>query len=331
MTPLISFIIPAYNIPEPLLRRSVDSIRTLSLSTHERQIIIVDDGSDSPVSNLWADDPTVVLMRQANAGLSAARNAALAIASATYVQLLDADDQLIGTYYDRCISILRQEQPDILKFDYTGDPSPAKQAIHYKTYESGAHFMIHNNLQPGACAYIFRRSTADGLTFTEGIYHEDEEFTPLLFLRAGKTIITNAPAYFYDSRPGSITQYVDPDKLRKRLADFYGVILRLKNHLLTLKKENGKSLSVRALQRRIDQAAMDYIINVLRLNRQAYPNLTPLARYKHLHQALNTAITQMQADQLFPLPPASYTSNYSRFRRIANSSLLRKILCIKKL
>ena len=44
--PLVSFIITAYNIPVVMLRECVESITNLSLSVTEREIIIIDDGSD---------------------------------------------------------------------------------------------------------------------------------------------------------------------------------------------------------------------------------------------------------------------------------------------
>ena len=46
--PLISFIITAYNIPAELLIECIKSILAMSLSAHEREIIVVDDGSQTP-------------------------------------------------------------------------------------------------------------------------------------------------------------------------------------------------------------------------------------------------------------------------------------------
>ena len=43
---LISFIIPVYNIPTNMLYDCLNSIINLSLRRFEREIIIIDDGSD---------------------------------------------------------------------------------------------------------------------------------------------------------------------------------------------------------------------------------------------------------------------------------------------
>ena len=45
--PLVSFILTDYNLPTELLCEAIDSILRLSLRSTEREIIIVDDGSDS--------------------------------------------------------------------------------------------------------------------------------------------------------------------------------------------------------------------------------------------------------------------------------------------
>jgi glycosyltransferase involved in cell wall biosynthesis len=59
-------------------------------------VIVVDDGSTDPATHeaLDALPPEVEVIRQANAGLSAARNAGLRRADTPYLIVLDADDRL---------------------------------------------------------------------------------------------------------------------------------------------------------------------------------------------------------------------------------------------
>src|SRR5699024_4338971 len=57
-----------------------------------------------------------------------------------------------------------------------------------------------------AWMYAFRRTVIDGdqpLRF-RSVIHEDELFTPALFLRAGRTIVTNKLLVRHRLRPGSI-------------------------------------------------------------------------------------------------------------------------------
>lgn len=51
--PLVSFIVTYYNEPLSLLRECLDSILSLSLSGDDREILLIDDGSDdSPLNEL---------------------------------------------------------------------------------------------------------------------------------------------------------------------------------------------------------------------------------------------------------------------------------------
>jgi len=87
----ISVVIPLYN-KEDYIRRALDSV--LEQSYQANEIIVVDDGStDASASIIKQEYPTVRLITQANAGVSAARNKGIELASNGLVALLDADDQ----------------------------------------------------------------------------------------------------------------------------------------------------------------------------------------------------------------------------------------------
>ena len=73
--PLVSFIITYYNESVDMLKECVNSILSLSLNAAERQIIVVDDGSDvSPIDLLIELSSDIIYVRQPNLGLSRARN-----------------------------------------------------------------------------------------------------------------------------------------------------------------------------------------------------------------------------------------------------------------
>ena len=91
MNPLVSVIIPAYNV-STTLRETLDCVCQQTYS--EIEVIVVDDGSiDSTVDVvLNYPDARVSLTRISHRGACAARNAGLAKASGVYVQFLDAND-----------------------------------------------------------------------------------------------------------------------------------------------------------------------------------------------------------------------------------------------
>lgn len=91
---LVSVIMPVYNAAA-WLRRSIGSV--LAQSHVRLELIAVDDGSqDGSLALLESlarhDSRLRVLPLPANAGVAAARNAAIAVAQGNYVAFLDADD-----------------------------------------------------------------------------------------------------------------------------------------------------------------------------------------------------------------------------------------------
>lgn len=88
--PFISFIVPVYNVPTEMLCECLHSLFSLALQAHDVQIIVVDDGCDYDITQGWqpAWIERVTLIRQANQGLSMARNNALAVATGNTYSLL---------------------------------------------------------------------------------------------------------------------------------------------------------------------------------------------------------------------------------------------------
>ena len=93
--PLVSVVIPAYNGGKTL-KKCLDSVLCQSYS--HIQVIVVNDGSTDDTGALLdayaARDHRVLALHQPNAGVSAARNSALAHCEGVYVQFADCDDAL---------------------------------------------------------------------------------------------------------------------------------------------------------------------------------------------------------------------------------------------
>lgn len=91
--PLVSVIIPAYNA-ELFIEETLQSVLSQTYKTIE--VLVVDDGSDDRtpeiVERYARQDSRITLLRQANRGVAAARNLAIAQSTGDYTAPIDADD-----------------------------------------------------------------------------------------------------------------------------------------------------------------------------------------------------------------------------------------------
>ena len=313
--PLVSFILTYYNLPVKMLCECIDSILALPLRPDEREIIIVDDGSaTSIVDRLATYEKDILYVRQSNQGLSGARNTGIQMAKGDFLQFVDGDDLLAKAPYGHCLDLMRKSHPEMVVFDFS---KTLAEDMTWKDspIQSGSHYMRHNNIKGTACGYLFQRAILGDLRFTPGIYHEDEEFTPQLLLRAESICVTDAKAYLYRERPNSIITDHHIRKVIKRLNDQKGVICRL-NTMADRLPINDKT----ALQRRVAQLTMDHLYNII-------------LQTKSRHY-LDRKINELREVGLFPLPDKNYTTKYTWFRRLTNTSkglsLLMRIIPLTK-
>src|SRR5664280_35082 len=91
--PLVSIVVPIYKV-EQYLVRCLDSI--VNQQYRPIELILVDDGSPDGCGNIIrryeAQHPFIRSVWQENRGLSAARNAGIAIATGKYLAMIDSDD-----------------------------------------------------------------------------------------------------------------------------------------------------------------------------------------------------------------------------------------------
>ncbi len=224
-----SIIIPVYNV-ESYLRECLDSVVAQTYPGWEA--ICVNDGSTDGsaliLNEYAARDNRLKVITQPNGGLSAARNAGVDAAKGEYVLFLDSDDWL----EENALEVLsnNMENEDMVCFSgrrYFESDMAFHDADQLKpqSYASGMDYYNDNALLPRDFAFvcvvlrIYKRDylSRHNLRFKEGIFHEDNLFTPLACFYAERVKAVNECLYDYRVRSNSITTTVNIKRLRDLL------------------------------------------------------------------------------------------------------------------
>lgn len=140
MNPGVSIIMPCYNAAAHL-PQSVGSV--LSQTFADWELIAVDDGSDDTTLN-WLrmqTDARIQAHTQTNQGVSAARNAGLALARGQCVAFLDADDTWAPAFLATLFAALQARPDAVLTYcgwQNIGLPGPRGEPFIPPDYETPA-------------------------------------------------------------------------------------------------------------------------------------------------------------------------------------------------
>ena len=237
----LSIIVPIYNVA-PYLRKCVDSLLAQDISNYE--IILVDDGSPDECPQICdeyaATHSRIHVIHQENAGLSAARNAGIAVAQGEYIWFVDSDDYVEPNVLGALMEQIERDNLDVLRFRYqnvreSGESfAPYKDMTNYNDYSTiptdGLTFLNDRmGYQCYVVQFVAKRNIVIDELFMTGIYFEDTDWTPRMLLKAKRVASTDRIVYNYLWREGSITLTCNKEKLQKHLHDKLIIIERLQN------------------------------------------------------------------------------------------------------
>lgn len=242
---LVTFIIPAYNAAQ-YLQACIDSVYSLDLKDHDREVFVVNDGSTDGTAEVLRHcqklHPDMNVLTKGNGGPGMARNMALFLSSGKYICFVDADDELdYECNIQSLLSLMEEGKMDIIginseQVDMNGVRAPYRRytPIYNKVYAPAREFMRGRNLFPCVWSYLYRRTflRSNDLYFMTGVYHEDDEFMVKTFAMAKSFVALDLPLYVRVLRSESITTTTDPEKQRKKLRDILEVLKSLEDFAL---------------------------------------------------------------------------------------------------
>jgi len=307
LRPLVSFILTYHNSPIDVVGSCLESIAALSLRPNEREIIVVDGGSDESLIDRLTDyRDSITYIRIKEIERSVARNIGLRMATGTYIQFIDGGDRLASEAYEMCLDIVRYNAPDMVMFKTAEKDIPLAASQTPEPVDGAKHIMM-GDVDAAATGYIFNRRILMDLRFTPGRFYADEEFTPLLVLRAEKLYATEITAYRHEENMEPNDETRDKKLILSRLNDMEYVLFRLNEIVPSIPRREQL-----ALRRYVTQLTMRYIKDTMLITRAS--------------KQLDERLERLKSRGLFPLPERNYTTRYSIFRMLANNRFTRKIM-----
>ncbi len=185
----LSVIVPVHNAGE-YLAGCLDSI--LRQTCGDMEVICVNDGSTDHSQEILAryaqKDPRIKIITQQNSGVSAARNAGLALAGGSFVTFVDADDTIEPDTYQYSLSRFTEDidlvvfAANVLDGDVGEDNISVKGGKDYHEIIFTGKRILSNNLLIHMTSTvwnkIFRKSIIEqyDIQFPQGICFEDNTF-----------------------------------------------------------------------------------------------------------------------------------------------------------
>lgn len=220
----LSIIVPVYNT-EKYIVRCIDSLLRQDFDDYE--VILVNDGTtDRALETLQehVDSDKIIIRNQEHGGQSLARNEGMKMAGGDYVWFIDSDDWVEeNCLKEICASL---DGCDILYFNqYYESGDSADSAVIKENNANTGKELCKQDVMVGPPFYIYRRAflIERGLSFAEGLFHEDNLFTPIALYNARSVKPYNKPVYHKYTNPSSTTRTLNP----KRCYDLMVIAERL--------------------------------------------------------------------------------------------------------
>ena len=208
----LSVIIPTYNTSKEYFSKCLASL--VCEQAGEIEIVVIDDGSMEQYSSeikqeIEKSSLDIYYCKKKNGGQNSAREYGLVKATAQYVFFMDADDYVDTVALDAVISLLKDNRPDILAFNYdVRTPDGEILEKHDRWKEKYDKVDVHKGLlySDSLWLQIYKKDVLckSGVHLIQGVrIGEDMASATAILAAVGTEHATNKCLYHYVKHPGS--------------------------------------------------------------------------------------------------------------------------------
>ena len=209
---LYTLVIPAFNAKDTIERCLMTVAEQLS-NREEVEVIVVDDGSVDGTADIAEAIIArsgllhAQVIRQANAGVSVARNSGIGIAKGTYIGFLDSDDYwLPGHWAAIAQKMTGAALPDIIELNarmvdlqdaFLSDVDVSLAGDHVENIDVGLLVRYASLHKHFPWARVYRAELFRARLFAEGRHYEDNGAIPWIYFEAKTICSINVPLIAY--------------------------------------------------------------------------------------------------------------------------------------
>jgi len=209
--PRVSIVMPAFNAE----RYIAEALRSVEAQTmRDLEVVIVDDGStDGTIDevNRFSDRLDITLLRQSNAGPSAARNNGIRHARADYCAFLDADDIMLPELLETHCALLDADPEvgmvisDITTFDEAGVRHQARWNFAGRPREPVLDELAVENFVTTSAVVARRKCVMEVGMFPEDRRQAEDYQLWLRLAARWKLVVVDRPLVRYRYAPSSLS------------------------------------------------------------------------------------------------------------------------------
>lgn len=265
--PLISVIVPVYNILE-YLPRCVHSIMAQTYTNIE--ILLVDDGSTDGTERLCdmlaLEDARIKVFHKENGGSSSARNLGITHAKGEYFGFIDSDDYIDADMYEKLYKALSTHQTLAAQIgrdevDIDGNilpdichPPEQEECIDSKDFLR--ELLMHRG-DASFCTKLIHRNLFTKDRFPEGVLNEDFYLLVKILPRLKQIVSVPSQAYHVFYRVGSNTRKADKEDFSR----VYGDCVDNADMVLKMVQRDYKDLLPEAIRFGVFQR-LEYLLHI---------------------------------------------------------------------